>query len=167
MSATEKQLSLTSRLLKHQWFISMSLQARLPRRWLQLRLWVCYVFQMCFCLSNKNISYLCNDTLLSDIEERSPECYTNLKCYYDEKCCSRSLSILILYLAKMHHANYWGLIKKKKKSNFLTTISRLNCLPVCSSRVALRELDWERKWRHLLTSLIFECVNPANLVCKT
>ena len=29
-----------------------------------------------------------------------------IKCYYDEKCCSRSLSILILYLAKMHHANY-------------------------------------------------------------
>ena len=34
----------------------------------------------------------------------------SLKCYHDEKCCSRSLSILILYLAKMHHANYCGSI---------------------------------------------------------
>ena len=32
--------------------------------------------------------------------------YNNLKCYYDEKCCSCSLSIPILYLAKRHLVNY-------------------------------------------------------------
>ena len=55
-----------------------------------------------------------------------------LKCYYDEKCCSRSLLILILYLAKMHHANYCGSISKTSLI-FLTTISRLNCPPLPDS----------------------------------
>ena len=55
-----------------------------------------------------------------------------LKCYYDEKCCSRSLSILILYLAKMHHANYCGSISKTSLI-FLTMISRLNCPPLPDS----------------------------------
>ena len=55
-----------------------------------------------------------------------------LKCYYDEKCCSRSLLILILYLPKMHHANYCGSISKTSLI-FLTTISRLNCPPFSES----------------------------------
>ena len=57
---------------------------------------------------------------------------SDLKCYYDEKCCSRSLLILILYLAKMHHANYCGSISKTSLI-FLTTISRLNCPPLPDS----------------------------------
>ena len=66
------------------------------------------------------------------------------ECYYDEKCCSRSLSILILYLAKMHHANYCGSISKTSLI-FLTTISRLNCPPSpdyqssCIERAGSRE----------------------------
>ena len=32
----------------------------------------------------------------------------------------------------------------------------------CSSPVALRDLDRERNRRYLLTSLIFQCLNPAN-----
>ena len=55
-----------------------------------------------------------------------------LKCYYDEKFCSRSLSIPILYLEKNHHANYCGSISKTSL-NFLTTISRLNCPPLPDS----------------------------------
>ena len=46
-----------------------------------------------------------------------------------KKCCSRFLSIVILYLAKMYHANYCGSISK-------TSLIR--------SRVALRELDREK-----------------------
>ena len=46
-----------------------------------------------------------------------------------KKCCSRSLSIPILYLAKLHHANYCALISKISLI-FLTTISRLNCPPL-------------------------------------
>ena len=34
--------------------------------------------------------------------------YKSLKCYYNAKMCSGSLSIPILYLAKMHHANHCG-----------------------------------------------------------
>ena len=80
-------------------------------------------------------------------------------------CCSRSLSIPILHLAKIHHANKLLQLNFKNKSDFfhyyflfkLSAITRF-----CSSRVTLRELDQERKWRHLLMSLIFKCVNPAN-----
>ena len=56
---------------------------------------------------------------------------SGLKCYYDEKKkrCSRSLSIPILYLAKMHHANYCSSISLI----FLTMISHLNCTPLPDS----------------------------------
>ena len=56
----------------------------------------------------------------------------SLKCYYDEKCCSRSLSIPILYLEKFHHAKYCSSISKTSLI-FLTTISCLNCPPLPDS----------------------------------
>ena len=53
-----------------------------------------------------------------------------------KKCCSRSLSIPILYLSKMHHADFCNFDFSFK----LSAITRF-----CSSRVALRELDREIK----------------------
>ena len=49
-----------------------------------------------------------------------------------KKCCSRSLSIPTLYLAKLHHANYCASISKISLI-FLATISRLNCPPLPDS----------------------------------
>ena len=53
-----------------------------------------------------------------------------LKWYYDEKCCSRSLSIPIFIWQKKHHTNYCGSISK---TSLISTISSLNCPPLPDS----------------------------------
>ena len=62
--------------------------------------------------------------------------------YDEKKCCFRSLSIPISYLAKMHHINHCGSISKTSLS-----VSRV---VLSIERAGLRE------------KLIFQCVNPAN-----
>ena len=55
-------------------------------------------------------------------------------------------------------------LKFKNKSDFLSYDFSFKLSAITrffSSRVALRELDLERKLCHLLTSLSFQCVNPA------
>ena len=71
-----------------------------------------------------------------------------------KKYCSHSLSIPILYLAKMHLANfyYWRNNYVQFQSliffnyNFLLNCLPLHCSKFYSSQVALRELDQERKF---------------------
>ena len=60
-----------------------------------------------------------------------------------KKFCSRSLSILILCLVKVHHdANCCGSILKTSLI-ILTTISRLNCPPLpVSVSVELHSESW-------------------------
>ena len=76
-----------------------------------------------------------------------------------KKCCSCSLLIPILYLARMHQANYSASIFKTSLF-FKAMIPCLNCLPLPD--LAAVKLHWERKWHHLLTSLFLQCVNPAD-----
>ena len=59
-----------------------------------------------------------------------------------KQCCSRSVSIPILYLAKLHHANYCASISKISLI-LLATISRLNCPPLQDSvPVELHSESW-------------------------
>ena len=69
-----------------------------------------------------------------------------LKCYYDEKCCSRSLDSDSIFgkivPCQLLRLNF------KNKSNFFSYDFSLKLSAItrfCSSRVALRELDRERK----------------------
>ena len=63
-----------------------------------------------------------------------------------KKCC-RPLSIPILYLAKMHHANHCAQFKKTSLF-FLITISHLNCPPL-PDPVSV-ELHWYAEQQNLL-----------------
>ena len=82
-----------------------------------------------------------------------------LKCYYDEKMFSW-FSVDSDFIFGKNAPCQLLRLNFKNKSDFsnydfsfkLSAITRF-----CSSRVALRELDRERRWRHLLTSLIFQC----------
>ena len=66
----------------------------------------------------------------SETEDHTFLCWLFLKCYYDEKML---FSIPILYLAKLHHANYCASISKISLIDLLATISRLNCPPLPDS----------------------------------
>ena len=89
-----------------------------------------------------------------------------LKCYYDEKILF-SFSVDSDFIFYKNTPCQLLRLNFKNKSDFfnynfsfkMSAITRF-----CSSQVASRELDRERKGRHLLTSLIFQCVNQANII---
>ena len=80
---------------------------------------------------------------------QSSDVFCDLKWYYCtmKKCCSRSLSILILYFGKNAPCQLLRLNFKNKSDFFNYNFSfKLSAITrFCSSRVALRELDRERK----------------------
>ena len=53
-----------------------------------------------------------------------------LKCHYDKNCCSRSLSIPVLYLAKMQYANSVLRLNFTNMSDIYDFSFKLSTLPI-------------------------------------
>ena len=136
-------------------------------KWIEIhqsQLWKSWTFQPLEIFRSRTLQFACCWN-----GEVKKQMIRKLKSYYDEKMLFLFSADSDFIFGKNEPCQLLRLNFKNKCDFFnydfsfkLSAITRF-----CSSRVALRELDRERRWRHLLTSLIFQCVNPDNLVCKT